>query len=116
MKLTASDQKVQRPILKAMIDEGFDNYIMYPVVETTIGNHRFMEEKFIMDWNTINSGYNVQILGCALAELMIRARFLDTCPYRVSSTDVLLVVGFILDAVDIPIWESAFLNLVLLGK
>jgi len=48
-----------RPILRAMIEYGFENFIMYPIAETTRDNHIDMENYFIDIFDSINSGYNI---------------------------------------------------------
>jgi hypothetical protein len=55
----SSARRFNRPILKAMIDEGFDNFIMYPVAETERSNHKSLEAHFIKLLGTVEDGYNV---------------------------------------------------------
>lgn len=47
-----------RPIIQAMLDEGFQNFIMYPIAETTRETHIAAENYFISIYNTIADGYN----------------------------------------------------------
>ena len=47
-----------RPIIRAFMQEGFNNFIMYPICECTKSNIREMEEYFINTYDTIKSGYN----------------------------------------------------------
>ena len=53
-----NSKKFLRPIIKAMIEEGFENFIMYPIAETTRLTHFLAENYFINLFNTINNGYN----------------------------------------------------------
>ena len=48
-----------RPITKAMIDEGINNFIMYPLGETTKETHFQAEDYFINKFDSINQGYNL---------------------------------------------------------
>lgn len=48
----------QRPLIQAMVDDGFENFIMYPIAETTRDTHNMAEDWFIQHFNTINNGYN----------------------------------------------------------
>jgi hypothetical protein len=56
-----NSNKCFRPIIKAMVDEGFDNFIMYPIAETNRNNHIGAENYFINLYDTINNGYNVLV-------------------------------------------------------
>ena len=56
-KNTATKQN--RPIIQAMVDDGFENFIMYPIAETTRDTHIAAENYFINTLDTIASGYNV---------------------------------------------------------
>lgn len=58
-----------RPIILAMIDEGFNNFIMYPIAETNKNNHTNMEKFFIKFYNTINNGYNVNPAGANMNKI-----------------------------------------------
>ena len=50
--------RLVRPMTQAMVDEGFENFIMYPIAETTKANHREAELYFITKFDTIKNGYN----------------------------------------------------------
>jgi len=52
-------QRYNRPIIKAMIEEGFENFIMYPIAETTRLTHTAAEKFMIDKFNTIQHGYNI---------------------------------------------------------
>lgn len=52
-------QRYNRPIIKAMIEEGFENFIMYPIAETTRLTHTAAEKFMIDKFNTIQNGYNI---------------------------------------------------------
>jgi len=56
-KNTATKQN--RPVIQAMVDDGFENFIMYPIAETTRDTHIAAENYFINTLDTIASGYNV---------------------------------------------------------
>ena len=49
-----------RPITKAMIEEGIENFIMYPIAETIKSNHFNAEKYFIDKFDTIENGYNIR--------------------------------------------------------
>ena len=49
-----------RPIIVALYEEGIENFIMYPLAETTKEFHSSAEEYFIKKYDTIKSGYNFQ--------------------------------------------------------
>jgi hypothetical protein len=72
IKNTISIKKLNRPIIQAMIDNGFENFIMYPLAETTKKNHTEAEKYFINYYNTIENGYNV-IYGRGLTHHIGRA-------------------------------------------
>lgn len=65
--ITAGNKVTYRPIIQAMIDNGFNNFIMYPICETTPANHTGMENYFIDIYDTIKSGYNVSRAGVPTA-------------------------------------------------
>jgi len=44
-------------------DDGFDNFIMYPMAETLQSTHFNAEEYFINELNSIHNGYNVRPKG-----------------------------------------------------
>ena len=50
---------LNRPIIRAMVLEGIENFVMYPIAETTKENHFFMEQFFIDKFKTVETGYNV---------------------------------------------------------
>lgn len=56
---TSSTEIIARPIIKAMVEEGFDNFIMYPIGETVRQNHVIAEKYFIDLYDSVNNGYNV---------------------------------------------------------
>ena len=49
-----------RPIISAMVNDGIENFIMYPLAETTKESHWKSEEYFINKFNTVETGYNFQ--------------------------------------------------------
>lgn len=49
-----------RPIISAMLCDGIDNFVMYPLAETTKESHWKSEEYFINKFNTVDNGYNFQ--------------------------------------------------------
>lgn len=51
--------KYNRPIIAAMVQDGFENFIMYPIAETTREVHIAAEQFFINKYNTIENGYNL---------------------------------------------------------
>ena len=58
MRQESSIKNTNRPIIKAMCEYGFENFIMYPIAETTNKNHAMAERYFINKYNTIDNGYN----------------------------------------------------------
>nr|DAX41680.1 MAG TPA: intron associated endonuclease [Caudoviricetes sp.] len=54
-------KNLDRPIIRAMVDFGIDNFIMYPIAETTKHNHYDAEEYFIKLYNTRETGYNITL-------------------------------------------------------
>lgn len=56
---TNVSMKFTRPIIQALANEGIENFIMYPIAETTKANHSSMEKMLIAALDTINNGYNV---------------------------------------------------------
>lgn len=53
-----TDKLLLRPIDKALVDYGIENFVMYPIAETTRENHIEAELYFIKKFDTIVSGYN----------------------------------------------------------
>lgn len=51
--------RFNRPIIQAMVAEGFNNFIMYPMAETTKFDHNEKEKYFINFFDTIKNGYNI---------------------------------------------------------
>nr|DAR75699.1 MAG TPA: GIY-YIG nuclease superfamily protein [Caudoviricetes sp.] len=49
-----------RPIIRAMYEEGIENFIMYPLAETIEEQHFSAEEYFIKKYDTVKNGYNFQ--------------------------------------------------------
>lgn len=47
-----------RPIMKAMLKEGIENFVMYPLAETVEEQHYYSEAYFIKKFDTIDHGYN----------------------------------------------------------
>lgn len=58
-----TSKHANRPIIKAMANEGFNNFIMYPIAETNKYNHKAAEEYFINKYDTIKNGYNLSSTG-----------------------------------------------------
>ena len=58
MKTSSSVKKVLRPVVQAMIDEGIENFIMYPIAETTVKTHTKLENEWIDKLDTRFTGYN----------------------------------------------------------
>lgn len=59
----SSAKQYSRPIIKAMCEDGFENFIMYPLAETRRSNHAEMEKMFMRTFDTLNNGYNVNPAG-----------------------------------------------------
>lgn len=55
-----------RSIVQAMVQEGIENFVMYPIAETTSTTHKLAENFFIEKFDTINSGYNRMSSGINL--------------------------------------------------
>ena len=49
-----------RPIVAALVQEGIENFIIYPLAETTKESHFSAEAYFIKKYDTVNTGYNIQ--------------------------------------------------------
>ncbi len=58
--MKSNAKKMSRPISIAMATEGLENFIMYPLAETTKENHLDAETYFIRKLDTMNNGYNVR--------------------------------------------------------
>lgn len=69
LKDKTSAKQFLRPIMLAMVDEGFDNFIMYPIAETNKENHTDMEKFFIKFYDTIKNGYNVNPAGANMNKI-----------------------------------------------
>lgn len=63
LKTTSSVRRTQRSILQAMVQYGIENFVMYPIAETTRFNHSEMEIKMINKYDTILNGYNQTLIG-----------------------------------------------------
>lgn len=61
-----SAKKLIRPLIAAMLEDGFENFIMYPLAETTMGTHNKLEKHFIELFDTKDNGYNIQKGGTSL--------------------------------------------------
>jgi len=47
-----------RPVIRAMVVDGIENFIMYPIAETTRWTHTHAENYFIKLYNSVKNGYN----------------------------------------------------------
>lgn len=65
----SSAKQFCRPILLAMIDEGFDNFRMYPIAEMTRSTHSLLEKLFIDKFDTIKNGYNRNPAGANMHKI-----------------------------------------------
>ena len=63
LKSSPSVRKVLRPIMQAMVDDGIENFIMYPLAETTQKTHTQQENEWIDRFDTIENGYNGNYAG-----------------------------------------------------
>lgn len=72
VKDMTSAKQFLRPIMLAMINEGFDNFIMYPIAETDRSNHSYLEKYFISQYDTLNNGYNVNPAGANMYKIGTR--------------------------------------------
>ena len=63
MNATSSIRKTYRPIIKALQEEGFENFIIYPIAETRSSNHKVAEKYFIDKFDSVAIGYNVPFGG-----------------------------------------------------
>lgn len=61
----------KRPIIQALVLDGIENFVMYPIAETGMKTHFKMEMEFINKWNTIKNGYNLSPLGNPSAKRMV---------------------------------------------
>ena len=62
-EMKSSMRKHLRPIIQAMVEDGIENFVMYPIAETEQSYHKSAEAQFIRDLNTIENGYNVDTGG-----------------------------------------------------
>lgn len=53
----------KRPIIQALVLDGIENFVMYPLAETGMRNHAKLETDFIRKFNTIENGYNISKFG-----------------------------------------------------
>ena len=51
--------KTYRPIIQALLNEGIENFRMFPLMETHQSNHLAAENYFISKYDTIKNGYNI---------------------------------------------------------
>lgn len=51
-----------RPIARAMVKEGIENFVFYPIAETTMKDHSAKERYFVELFNSIENGYNVAMI------------------------------------------------------
>lgn len=63
MEMESSMKLHLRPIIKAMVEEGIENFIMYPLAETEEKYHKAAEAFFIRELGTIKNGYNLDTGG-----------------------------------------------------
>ena len=54
-----SVKQTYRPILQAILEYGIENFVMYPIAETSQETHTKMEQYFIDFFDTMNFGYNI---------------------------------------------------------
>lgn len=52
-----------RPIMRAIVEEGIENFVMYPIAETSMATHTTAEEYFIKKYHTMKDGYNTHLMG-----------------------------------------------------
>ena len=64
-EMVPSMQETLRPIVRAMVQEGIENFVMYPVSETSYKNQSDLEKFFINKYRTFTHGYNTNRGGKA---------------------------------------------------
>lgn len=58
MKMLPEARETLRPIIRAICEDGIENFVMYPIAETNKKNHYDAEVYFINHFNTVENGYN----------------------------------------------------------
>ena len=58
-----STRKLLRPIIRAMVEDGIENFMFYPLAETQEYTHIKAENYFIDKLDTITNGYNARAKG-----------------------------------------------------
>ena len=59
LKLSNSLKQNLQPIIRALVLEGIENFVMYPIAETNSENRLKLELFFITKYKTLTDGYNV---------------------------------------------------------
>ena len=59
LDMKTSMKKVFRPVIQAMIEDGIENFVFYPIAETTVYQYDEAEKYFIGLYKTLTEGYNV---------------------------------------------------------
>lgn len=57
------DNRFTRPLIRALVEDGIENFVMFPIAETTEANHVEMEKKFIKKAKGNFDSYNVHTKG-----------------------------------------------------
>lgn len=82
--------KYNRPIIAAMIQDGFENFIMYPICETTRDTHIAAEQFFINKFNTIENGYNL-VKAATLPGYSLSHRNMTASEKQIRSENIICV-------------------------
>jgi len=88
---TSSSQKTLRPIIEAMVKYGFENFIIYPICETTEDTHYDLEKYFISLYKTLDPkfGYNVVFGGNSIRKIGSRM----TADYKRTRSDPIICIN-----------------------
>nr|DAR89168.1 MAG TPA: intron associated endonuclease [Caudoviricetes sp.] len=59
LKLSNSLKLTLQPIIRALVLEGIENFVMYPIAEADSSNRLLLESYFIDKYRTLINGYNI---------------------------------------------------------
>ena len=87
-EMVPSMRATLRPIVRAMVEEGIENFVMYPISETGYKNHNDLEKFFINKYRAFTHGYNTNQGGKAK---MIYQKPLSAASKKVRSQEIICI-------------------------
>lgn len=93
MKKSPSIRMTLRTIIRAFCEDGIENFVMYPVAETTKKTHFVLEDFFIEKYDSVEKGYNGSTAFKDAKMHTTDIRRIYTRAHRVGLSDAIIAVN-----------------------